>query len=110
MVSNTVAFTSTRPSPASPLAALERRVKVPEMKPPAVPDEPDLRAENARLNKVIQVLMDRAERSTNLLGYDFGLFQTSVMLDEQVHSRTAELEAALRENEKITRALRQYEA
>ena len=83
---------------------------MPEMKPPAVPDEPDLRAENARLNKVIQVLMDRAERSTNLLGSDFGLFQTSVMLDEQVHSRTAELEAALRENEKITRALRQSEA
>jgi diguanylate cyclase (GGDEF)-like protein/PAS domain S-box-containing protein len=80
------------------------------MKPPATPDASDLRVENARLNKVIQVLMNRAERSTNVLGSDFGLFQTSVMLDEQVRSRTAELEAALRENEKINRALRQSEA
>ena len=80
------------------------------MKPPAAQGELDLLAEIARLNKVIQVLMNRAERSTNVLGSDFGLFQTSVMLDEQVRSRTAELEAALRENEKINRALRQSEA
>jgi len=83
---------------------------VTETERPAAPDEPDLRREIVRLNKVIQVLMNRAERSTNVLGSDFGLFQTSVMLDEQVRSRTAELEAALRENEKITRDLRQSEA
>jgi diguanylate cyclase (GGDEF)-like protein/PAS domain S-box-containing protein len=83
---------------------------VTETKPTVVPVELDLRGEIARLNKVIQVLMNRAERSTNVLGSDFGLFQTSVMLDEQVRSRTAELEAALRENEKINRALRQSEA
>jgi diguanylate cyclase (GGDEF)-like protein/PAS domain S-box-containing protein len=37
------------------------------------------------------------------------LFQTAITLDELVRRRTGELEAALRENEKITRALRERE-
>ncbi|OHC67642.1 MAG: hypothetical protein A2045_10370 [Rhodocyclales bacterium GWA2_65_20] len=73
-------------------------------------DESALRAEIARLNKVIQALMNRAERSTNAQGSDFGLFQTTIMLEEQVRRRTEDLEAALRENEKVTRALRESEA
>jgi diguanylate cyclase (GGDEF)-like protein/PAS domain S-box-containing protein len=67
-------------------------------------------SEVRRLNKIIKALMDRAERSTSAQGSEFGLFQTSIMLEEQVRNRTAELEDALRENEKINRALHESEA
>ena len=63
-----------------------------------------------RLNKIIHALMDRAERNTNAQVSEFGMFQTTIMLEEQVRGRTAELEAALRENEKVNRALRESEA
>lgn len=76
----------------------------------AGPHVPALQAEIARLNKIIRALMDRAERSTSAQGSDFSLFQTTVMLEEQVRSRTAELEAALLRNEEINRALRESEA
>ena len=72
---------------------------------PHEPDQADWPAEVARLNKIITVLMDRAERSTSAQGSDFSLFQTTIMLEQQVRKRTAELEAALRENEKINHAL-----
>jgi len=77
---------------------------------PHAPDQPDWPAESARLNKIIQALMDRAERNTSAQGSDFSRFQATIMLEEQVRRRTAELEAALRENEKINRALRESEA
>jgi diguanylate cyclase (GGDEF)-like protein len=64
-----------------------------------------LRAEIVRLNKIIQALMNRAERSMSVQGTDFTLFQTAIVLEEQVRTRTADLERALRENEKINRAL-----
>jgi diguanylate cyclase (GGDEF)-like protein/PAS domain S-box-containing protein len=83
---------------------------VPETPPAAARDAPDLGAEIARLNKIIRALMNRAERSTNVQGTDFGLFQTAVMLEEQVRGRTVELETALHDNEKINRALRESEA
>ncbi|OGS91943.1 MAG: hypothetical protein A2Z95_03455 [Gallionellales bacterium GWA2_60_18] len=67
----------------------------------------DLQAEIARLNKIIQALMDRAERNSSSHDSDFNLFHTSVMLGSQVRQRTRELEAASLENEKITRALRE---
>lgn len=72
--------------------------------------EPDAQHEIARLNKIIRALMDRAERSANAQGSDFNLFQTTIMLEEQVLSRTAELEAALRENEEVNRVLRKTQA
>ena len=50
--------------------------------------------EIVRLNKVIRALMDHAERSINGQSSDFGIFQTTIMLEEQVRRRTAELEAA----------------
>lgn len=74
------------------------------------PDQPDWPAEVTRLNKIIRVLMDRAERSTSAQSSDFGLFQTTIILEAQVRRRTAELEAALRENEKINHALAESEA
>lgn len=81
-----------------------------EPAPPSVQDQPDGPAEVVRLNKIIQALMDRAERNTSAQVSDFGVFQTTIMLAEQVRRRTAELEAALRENEKTNRALRESEA
>ena len=81
-----------------------------ETAPPSAQDEPDLPAEVVRLNKIIQALMDRAERNTSAQVSDFGMFQATIMLEERVRRRTAELEAALRENEKTSRALRESEA
>ena len=75
----------------------------------ATPAEQALKNELIRSNKIIRALMDRAERSTSVQGTDFSLFQTAIILEEQVRSRTSELESALRENEKITRALRESE-
>lgn len=67
-------------------------------------------AERARLNKIIQVLMDRAERISNAQDSDFSMFQSTIILEDQVRLRTAELQSALQENEKITRALKESEA
>lgn len=69
-----------------------------------------LQEEIARLNKIIQSLMNRAERNASLRGSDFNLFQTAITLEDQVRLRTQELEVAMRENERITRALRESES
>jgi diguanylate cyclase (GGDEF)-like protein/PAS domain S-box-containing protein len=73
------------------------------------PNEQALHAEITRLNKIIQALMNRAERNTSIQGSDFNLFQTAITLEDQVRRRTAELEDARHETEKITRALRESE-
>jgi len=70
----------------------------------------ELRAEINRLDKIVRVLVDRAERSTVVQGSDFTRFQSTIMLEEHVRRRTAELKAALRENDRITRHLRESEA
>ena len=54
--------------------------------------------EVVRLNKIVRALMDRAERNANVHDSQFSLFETRIMLENEVRSRTAELEAALREN------------
>ena len=69
--------------------------------PSPVPNEEALRAEILRLNKIVNSLMNRAERAMSAGGNDFGLFQATVMLEDQVRERTSELEAALLENEKM---------
>ncbi len=69
-----------------------------------------LEAEIARLNKVVRALMNRSESATRARGSSYGLFQSTVVLQEQVRRRTEELEEALRENERITRFLRESEA
>jgi len=51
-----------------------------------------LKGEIVRLNKIITALMDRAESNASGQGSDFSLFQTAIMLDEQVRSRTKELQ------------------
>ncbi len=80
-----------------------------ELRDPS-PEERASSDEIVRLNKVVRALMDRAERSTSAQGSDFSLFQTTIMLEEQVRRRTAELEAALREIEKVNRDLSDSEA
>jgi diguanylate cyclase (GGDEF)-like protein/PAS domain S-box-containing protein len=75
-----------------------------------VPDARDLEAEIDRLQRVVRALMDRAERSTYAQMSEFGKFQNTVMLEQQVRERTTALEAALHQTEKITRALRESEA
>ncbi len=72
-----------------------------------VRNEEALRAEIVRLNKVVQALMNRAERSMSLQGSDFNLFQTAIMLETQVRQRTEELEAALREVQTLQAKLRE---
>jgi diguanylate cyclase (GGDEF)-like protein/PAS domain S-box-containing protein len=74
------------------------------------PRELDLAAEVARLEKINTVLMDRAERSTSVQASSFSLFQTTVMLEQHIRRRTAELEEALHKNEQTNRALRAAEA
>lgn len=68
-----------------------------------------LKAEIMRLNKIIEALMNRAEHNTCLLGSNFNLFQTAITLEDQVRHRTAELENAKQETERITRALKEKE-
>lgn len=72
---------------------------------PAPAEVEALQAEVVRYKKIIEVLMDHAEQRRNTRGSDFGLFQTAVLLEDQVRERTRELEAALHENEKINRTL-----
>jgi diguanylate cyclase (GGDEF)-like protein/PAS domain S-box-containing protein len=97
---------STKLSPVLP-SAIPPMTETPS---PQAFDQPDWPTEVARLNKIIGALMDRAERNTSAQQSDFGVFQTTIMLEERVRRRTAELEAALHENEKINRALRESEA
>jgi diguanylate cyclase (GGDEF)-like protein/PAS domain S-box-containing protein len=73
------------------------------------PREKELENEIARQNKMIRVLMDHAERNASAQSTDFSFFQRTLALEEQVLKRTAKLEAALLENQKITRALRESE-
>jgi len=71
--------------------------------------ESELRAEIVRLNKVVEALMNRVEHSATQHYSDFDQFQTTIMLENLVRARTKELDAALRENEKINRALQEAE-
>ena len=64
-----------------------------------------LEAEVARQKKIVRALINRAERAVSPEGSDFGLFQTAVILEDQVRERTRELEEALHDNEKMNRAL-----
>ncbi len=71
----------------------------------ATADATALRAEVTRLHKVVNALMHRAEREASTKNSHFGLFQNAVTLENQVQRRTAELQAALHDNERINRDL-----
>lgn len=71
---------------------------MPDAEPPEVVQDVEvLEAEIVRLNKVVDALMDRSEASMNVQGSDFGLFQTTIMLQDQVRLHTEALETALRD-------------
>ncbi len=72
-------------------------------------DNRELRTEIARLTKINQALMDRAESSEIIQGSDFDLFHSAIIIEDQVHHRTNELEQALQQNEAVTSALRKSE-
>ncbi|MHA7881089.1 MAG: putative bifunctional diguanylate cyclase/phosphodiesterase [Saccharospirillum sp.] len=67
----------------------------------------DWQSEILRLNKIIEALMNRAERTLSSQGSDFSLFQTALTLEQTVRDRTRALEQTLRENERINRDLQQ---
>lgn len=54
-----------------------------------------LEYENAKLRKINDALMRRVERSTDLQGNAFSLFETAIALEEKVRERTTDLEIAL---------------
>ncbi len=83
---------------------------MPDRKLGAEAGEPALRAEIVRLNKIVQALMDRSERTASGQASAYSQFQSALTLQEEVRARTAQLEAALRANEKIERTLRESEA
>lgn len=63
------------------------------------------RAEIARLEQIISVLVERAEQAINRPNSAFGLFHATVLLEDQVRARTKELETALQSNVLIQHAL-----
>ncbi len=71
----------------------------------ASPQEAALQREIVRLNKMVTALMNRAERDMSAKVSDFSAFQSGVALENQVRERTQQLEAALRENERVNQAL-----
>lgn len=66
-----------------------------------------MRAEIVRLNKVVRALMNQVERNTGLQGSEFNLFQTTILLEEEVRRRTEELEKALHEVQALQTQLRE---
>ncbi len=78
---------------------------LPQKSPESPESQQALHAEITRLKKVIEALMNRAERSASIQGSDFGLFQTAIVLKQEIQNRTQDMEKALRENEKINRSL-----
>lgn len=73
-------------------------------------EEQRLRDEIERLGKIVRVLMDRAERGAGEGISAYGLFQTTVMLEDQVQRRTEELRGALARSKRIAHRLAESEA
>lgn len=64
-----------------------------------------LQSEVSRLKKVVASLVARAENTSDLTDSDFGVFQATLLLEDQVRSRTQELRSALHRLETTNRAL-----
>ncbi len=75
-------------------------------RPPLPEGEGALRAEIARLNKVVAALVRRAEQTVSSQRSEFDRFQRTVLLENQVRVRTRELEAALQENQRMMQEVR----
>lgn len=64
-----------------------------------------LREQVRRLEKINQALMDRVERSTDIQGSAFSMFETAITLEAMVRERTGELEEALGRLSEVNAAL-----
>lgn len=67
----------------------------------------ELEAENARLHKIRQALVERVEASSALRAAPYAAFEHSVTLAEQVRERTEALNAALHDLKHSNQALKQ---
>ena len=67
--------------------------------------EDELKAEIARLTHINSVLMDRVERSMDMQGDAFSIFQTAVGLEDKVRQSAEALEVALDDLSKVRRQL-----
>ena len=65
----------------------------------------ELEAKVEKLKKIIAVLQDRVEKSTNMDEDAYMLFQTATVLESKVNERTAALNRALKELESSNREL-----
>lgn len=66
---------------------------------------PELEAEIVRLNKIVAALVKHSDLSNTERKNDFSIFQAQVMLEDEVQSRTEQLEEALLNNERINKEL-----
>jgi two-component system, sensor histidine kinase len=69
-----------------------------------------LEAENAKLRKIRDVLVRRVERSMDLQGSEFALFERATLLEAEVRKRTGQLEQALAELKRSHEALGEAKA
>jgi diguanylate cyclase (GGDEF)-like protein/PAS domain S-box-containing protein len=69
-----------------------------------------LRSEIGRLEKIVSALIARADLASEQLPSDFGVFQTTVLLEDQVRTRTSELSAAMALLKESNRALHESRA
>jgi PAS domain S-box-containing protein len=67
----------------------------------------ELEAENARLHKIRQALVERVEASSGLRAEPYAAFEHSVILAEQVRERTEALNVALHDLKHSNQALKQ---
>ncbi|WP_420143808.1 NahK/ErcS family hybrid sensor histidine kinase/response regulator [Sphingobium sp.] len=63
--------------------------------PPVDAELAQLREENRKLRKINAALIDRVERSSDMAGSAFSMFETAITLEAMVRERTTELEDAL---------------
>lgn len=73
-------------------------------------DAEDLARETAKLRKINEVLMRRVERSMDMQGNDYALFETAILLEAKIRDRTKALEQALAALQGSNRALAEAKA
>lgn len=65
----------------------------------------ELQNEIIRLNKIVSALIKQADARSSEKMTDFSLFQSQIMLEDEVHNRTEQLENALEKNHLINAEL-----
>ncbi len=66
--------------------------------------------EVVRLRKIVKALMSQVERTTDVQGGAFSLFQTAIVFDEKVRERTIALEKAMEQLEETNKQLNRANA